>query len=332
MATSLIYMQQSDICNHKKIKTFRDKLSIVIGDKHQSTLTKMGATISTGILDMGGRNCSLRMGSQNGFTKISSVAGIVLWLQHWHWYPMMHMISMALTPTFTIGLNKDFKYPKSFEIQCNSKPSTFAYPKRLEEKKEKEKKRVETVTLSTTAKNKARLARKRAHKDAEEGQNAMDLDQPTDSKISSDITTDDKDKTIVEEVKDEEEEEDLMEVDEKNDSAASSPSDEKQKKKKKEPEPTYFRITNPSRITDNQTEFCHFDLQQRYIPVRPQGNSSGVVMLRDTTPDKEEDDVLAVKTPSLDAEDEAEIPEPFEWAPPGHPEHVAAAIPTVPTE
>merc|ERR1712194_960933 len=40
MATSLIYMQQSDICNHKKIKTFRDKLSIVIGDKHQSTLTK----------------------------------------------------------------------------------------------------------------------------------------------------------------------------------------------------------------------------------------------------------------------------------------------------
>merc|ERR1712137_645827 len=64
---------------------------------------------------------------------------------------MMHMFSLALTPTFTIGLNKDFKYPKSWEIQCNSKPSVYAYPKKLEEKKEGKKKRVETVTLSTTA-------------------------------------------------------------------------------------------------------------------------------------------------------------------------------------
>ena len=48
----------------------------------------------------------------------------------------MHMFSLAVTPTCTIGLNKDFKYPKKFEIQCNSKPSVFAYPKKLEEKKE----------------------------------------------------------------------------------------------------------------------------------------------------------------------------------------------------
>merc|ERR1712125_35138 len=93
--------------------------------------------------------------------------------QHWYWFPMMHMFSLAITPTFTIGLNKDFKYPKSFEIKCNSKPSLFAYPKRLEEKKEEKKKRVETVTLSTTAKNKARLARKRAK---EEATDAMDVD------------------------------------------------------------------------------------------------------------------------------------------------------------
>merc|ERR1719198_2231193 len=75
---------------------------------------------------------------------------------------MMHMFSLALTPTYTIGLNKDFKFPKNFEIVCKSKPSVFAYPKKLEEKKEEKKKRVETVTLSITAKEKARLARKRA--------------------------------------------------------------------------------------------------------------------------------------------------------------------------
>merc|ERR1712232_717465 len=189
MATAMIYMQQSDTSNGRKVKTFREKLTTIISDKHQSTLTKMGATLATGLIDVGGRNCSLNMGSSNGFTKMTTVAGLALWLQHWHWYPMMHMLSMALTPSLTIGLNKDFKYPKNFEIQCNSKPSAFAYPKRLEEKKEKEKKRVETVTLSTTAKNKARLARKRAHKDAEEGKDssAMDIDnkESTDSAENS---------------------------------------------------------------------------------------------------------------------------------------------------
>merc|ERR1712226_1706660 len=178
MGTSMIYMQQSD--SARKIRSFRERLSNIIRDKHQSTLTKMGAILSKGIIDAGGRNCTLVMGGRFGFTKMSSAIGMVLWLQHWHWFPMMHMFSLALTPTFTIGLNQDLKFPKSFEIQCNAKPSAFAYPKKLEEKKEEKKKRVETVTLSTTAKNKARLARKRAK---EEGSgDAMDVEEKDDDK------------------------------------------------------------------------------------------------------------------------------------------------------
>ena len=49
-------MQQSDTCNHHKIKTFRDKMASLISDKRQTTLTKMGAILSTGVLDVGGRN------------------------------------------------------------------------------------------------------------------------------------------------------------------------------------------------------------------------------------------------------------------------------------
>merc|ERR1719359_293027 len=92
---------------------------------------------------------------------------------------MMHSLSLALTPTYTIGLNKDFKFPKNFEIVCSSKPSAFAYPKKLEEKKEEKKKRVETVTLSTTAKEKARLARKKAK---ESGNMDVDGAEDKDSK------------------------------------------------------------------------------------------------------------------------------------------------------
>lgn len=319
MATAMIYMQQSDTSNGRKVKAFREKLTTIISDKHQSTLTKMGATLATGLIDVGGRNCSLNMGSSNGFTKMTTVAGLALWLQHWHWYPMMHMLSMALTPTLTIGLNKDFKYPKNFETQCNSKPSIFAYPKHLEEKKEKEKKRVETVTLSTTAKNKARLARKRAHKDAEEA-NDMEIDK----KDSTKEATGEEEKTNKATGSSEKKED--VDMDEKDEEEAAQ-EDKKSSKKKKEPEPATFRVSNPARVTKLQTEFCAFDLDQRYRPVRPDGKPSGVIILTDSTP-HEEEEVSAVKTPSLDAEDEAETPEPFEWAPPGHAEHVAPVIPT----
>lgn len=285
MGTSMIYMQQSDTCNGKKIRTFRERLTNIVKDKHQSTLTKMGAILSKGIIDAGGRNVSVILGSRNGFTKMTSAVGVTLWLQHWHWYPMMHMFSLAVAPTYTIGLNKDLKYPKGFEIQCNSKPSVFTYPKKLEEKKEEKKKRVETVTLSTTAKSKARLARKKAKEGGDDSMR-MDLDES-------------------EMKKEDEEEKKDMEVEE-----------ELPKKKKREPEPTTFRVKNPSRITKAQSKVCAFDLNQRYRPIRTNEKPYGVVILTDSTPEVADDELAAVKTPSLEPEGECAPPEPFEWTPP----------------
>lgn len=302
LGTSMIYMQQSDTCNHRKIKTFREKLVSIVGDKHQSTLTKMGAILSTGMIDVGGRNCALSLGSRNGFTKMNSAVGLVLWLQHWHWYPMMHMLSLTVTPTCTIGLNKDFKYPKKFEILCDSKPSAFAYPKKLEEKKEEKKKHVETVTLSTTAKNKARLARKRAKEEAESGEcdAAMDVEKKDESKEEA--------KTESMDVDGEEKKSDEEKVDDK-------------PKKKREPEPTSFRVPNPSRVTKAQADVCSFDLEQRYRPIRPEETPYGVIMLTDSTPGEDED-LGVVKTPAQ--EEEADPPEPFEWTPPGWTEPAAS--------
>ena len=51
------------------------------------------------------------------------------------------------------GVTKqDFKMPRGWSVTCHAKPSLFAYPKKLEDKKEEKKERVTTVTLSTTAK------------------------------------------------------------------------------------------------------------------------------------------------------------------------------------
>jgi 26S proteasome regulatory subunit N2 len=297
MGTAMIYMQQSDTCNGRKIRSFREKIYAIPSEKHHSILTKMGAILSQGIIDAGGRNCSLILGSRNGFTKMSSAVGLALWLQHWHWYPMLHMFSLALTPTVTIGLNKDFKFPKKFEIQCNSKPSAFAYPRKLEDKKEEKKKLVETVTLSTTAKEKARLARKRA-KAGEVVVGEMDVDKGDESKSD--------------EEGEKKENADSMEVDNEDEP-------EKKPKKKRVPEPTSFRVTNPSRITKAQSQACSFDLDQRYRPIRSEEKPMGVVMLTDSTPDEDEE-LGAVKSPSLEPDGELAPPEPFVWTPPAQPE------------
>jgi 26S proteasome regulatory subunit N2 len=252
--------------------------------------------LATGVIDAGGRNCSFDLGSKNGYTKMTSAVGAALWLQHWYWFPMMHMFSLAITPSFTIGLNKDLKYPKAFEIQCNSKPSVFSYPKRLEEKKEEKKKRVETVTLSTTAKNKARLARKKAKEEEEEedGDNKM------------------------EEVKNEEKEDNVdekMEVEGGDGEGEEAEEKEKKLKKKREPEPLFYRLSNPCRITKAQAEFCEFDLHQRFRPIRTEEKPQGVIILTDSSPE-EETDLGTVKPPSIESDDEAGPPEPFEWTPP----------------
>merc|ERR1711957_99685 len=258
----------------------------------------------------GGRNCALSLGSCNGFTKMTSAVGLVLWLQHWHWYPLMHMLSLAATPTATIGLNKDFKYPKKFEIQCNAKPSAYAYPKKLEEKKEEKKLRVETVALSTTAKNKARLARKRAKEDTESGEDDEAAAMDVDKKEGEDVKSKDHEK----EEKKIEKTIDSMD----NDEGAKVEPEKSKPKKKREPEPTSFRISNPARITTAQADVCTFDPNQRYCPIRPEEKPYGVIMLTDSTPEEEED-LGAVKTPAQ--EDEADPPEAFEWTPPGHPDH-----------
>lgn len=298
MGTALIYMQQGDLCNGKKVKSFREKLSSILSDKHQSSLTKMGATLATGLLDAGGRNCAFDLGSKNGFTKMTSAIGAALWLQHWYWYPMMHMLSLAVTPTFTIALNKDFKYPKNFEIHCEAKPSTFAYPKPLEEKKEEAKKRVETVTLSTTAKNKARLARKKAKEEGEGEDTPMEDLKEEDKGEENEVD------------KEGDKEGDKMDVDDE---------EVKNAKKKKEPEPASFKLSNPCRITKAQANVCSFDSSQRYHPIRDQEKPCGVILVTDSTPGEEED-LGTVKPPSIESEDEAEAPEPFIWTPPGHTE------------
>jgi len=185
-------------------------------------------------------------------------------------------------------------------------------------KKEEKKKRVETVTLSTTAKEKARLARKRAK--ASVGNGGVVLMETEESKTSTDGKAGDEE---MKDIKDTSTAIDAMDVDTKKsdrdgmqEGATPASEDKKTGRRKRQPEPTSFRISNPARITMAQSLVCEFDATQRYRPIRPKEKPFGVIILTDSTPDKEEEDLGAVKAPSLEPEGETSPPEPFEWTPP----------------
>ena len=72
----------------------------------------------------------------------------------------MNFISLSLTPTALIGVNENLKVPKSFAPVSQAKPSLYKYPEFLKKEEGKNKEKVETAVLSTTAKVKARVGRK----------------------------------------------------------------------------------------------------------------------------------------------------------------------------
>lgn len=279
-----------DTAHYKRCTT---KYLSVVNDKHQQTMAKMGAILSTGILNAGGRNIVISMQSAAGFRKMAAIAGMTIFLQHWYWYPYSAALSLTFSPTVLIGLNKDLKMPKDFSATCNAKPSQFAYPKQLEQKVEKKKVRVATAVLSTTAAHKARRRDKDLSKaDAKDDKNAGAMEVEGGDETSAGTAgsskagdkEDGKDETVGE-------------------------------KEVESPEPTSFQIANPGRVTLQQQKYVEFSAGQRYRPVL--AIKRGIVMLVDSTPDAPEE-FVDVQAPSEDGDNsnEPSPPAPFIWTEP----------------
>jgi 26S proteasome regulatory subunit N2 len=107
---------------------------------------------------------------------------------------MLNFLTLTLTPTALIGLDKNLKVPKSFKCISNSKPSTYQYPEFIKIDKDKKKEKVTTAVLSTTTKAKAR-------KDRKEGKTGVDAD-PT--PVNKDAKMDGEEEKKEEEKKEEE--------------------------------------------------------------------------------------------------------------------------------
>lgn len=273
-----------------------------------------------GIIDAGGRNATLSLQSRTGHTNLQAVVGMLAFTQYWYWFPLAHTLSLAFTPTCVIGLNSDLKMPK-MEYRSAAKPSLYAYPAPLEEKKSEEREKVATAVLSIAARQK-----RRENADKKEDEK-MDVDEDSkesaaagskkdEEKSETAIKADDKpaEESKPKKKDDKEKKKEDDKDKEASTSVAGEKDKEKDKKEKKEPEPAFEMLQNPARALRQQLKVLSVADGQFYEPMKDV-TIGGIIVFQHTgkTEDQELVEPVAAFGPMNDDEKEPEPPEPFEY-------------------
>ncbi|KAK3674975.1 proteasome regulatory particle base subunit [Recurvomyces mirabilis] len=267
IALAMIMVQQNEAMN-PKVSSIRKQLMQSLSDRHEDAMAKFGCAIALGIIDAGGRNCTIGLQTPTGNLNMAAIVGMAVFTQYWYWFPLTHFLSLAFTPTAIIGVDQDLEIP-SFKFHSNTRPSMFDYPPEQEVKAEEAPEKVKTAVLSTTAQAK----RRKLAKDRKEGRESMDVDTaPAAGKADAG-------------------EEDKMETDDVVDTAKVAEEKEgegegkdAQAKKKVEREKVGFEMENMSRVLPGQIRYVSFLEGGRYRPVKKP--TSGVILLEDTTPEE----------------------------------------------
>ncbi|KAH7353992.1 26S proteasome regulatory subunit rpn2 [Plectosphaerella cucumerina] len=287
ISLAMIMIQQNEVMN-PKVAAIRKTLKKVVGDRHEDAMTKFGASLALGIIDAGGRNCTIGLQTQSGNLNMAGIVGMAVFTQYWYWFPFTHFLSLAFSPTSIIGLDHDLEIP-SFKFHSATRPSLFDYPPEQEVKAEEGPALVATAVLSTTAQAKRRAQKKERAQRRE----SMDIDQPPAAakaaKAAAAAAAED-DKMEVDDEKPTDEKKEGEAVVDKGTPAPDS-------KKRAEKEKVGYEIDNMSRVVPGQLKFISFPAD-RYKPVKkPTG---GPLLLEDTQPDEEksliEEKLKKVKT------------------------------------
>ncbi|KAI5292235.1 proteasome regulatory particle base subunit, partial [Ascosphaera atra] len=261
-----------------KVKEIRTLMHDTIKNRHEESVAKFGCALAMGIIDAGGRNCTISLQTQTGNNNAQAIVGAVVFTQYWYWFPLAHFLSLSFTPTAVIGVDQKLEVPV-FEMYCRAKPSQFDYPPDPKTQKDEKIGKVKTAVLSTTAQAKRRAAKKgRAKSTTDEngaratpgpsgGNDKMDIDEPT---KEGGVDADSKGtEAPAEEAKEEAKE------------APKTPTKDKHRKQDKDK--VGYTIENMSRVLPGQLQYLSFP-SERYVPVkRPTG---GILVVHDTKPDE----------------------------------------------
>ena len=245
IALAMIMVEQNEAMN-PKVSSIRKQFMKTVTDRHEDSVAKFGGALALGIIDAGGRNCTINMQTQTGNLNMTAIVGMTVFTQYWYWFPLTHFLSLSFTSTAIIGVDQDLEVPK-FDFFSNTRPIMFDYPPAAEVKTEEVLEKVKTAVLSTTAQAKRRKQAKEAREKREGMSMSMELDIPANDREASTVpddskTTADKEQSVPPETGD-------------------------QKKKKPEREKVGYELQNMSRVLPAQVKYISFP-GQRYVPVK----------------------------------------------------------------
>lgn len=325
IASAMILIQHTDqTC--PKTSFFRSLYSEVISNKHEDVMAKFGAVLAQGIIDAGGRNVTVSLQSRTGHINLQAVVGMLIFTQYWYWFPLAHCLSLAFTPTCVIALNSDLKMPK-IELRSAAKPSLYAYPAPLEEKKTEEREKVATAVLSIAARQKRReTADKRDDEKMEVDEDVKEVikDSKSDEKAKTSEKSKSDEKAKPEETsvtpgpsKEEKKKVSLSTSKVVKEEVVTAPAEEVKEapKERKEPEPNFEILQNPARVLRQQLKAISFVDGQGYAPLKDVTIGGIIVTLRNVNSSSDEVLVepVAACGPKNDDVKEPEAPEPFEY-------------------
>lgn len=217
------------------------------------------------------------------------------------------------------------------EFKSAAKPSLYAYPAPMEEKKAEEREKVATAVLSIAARQKRRETIDK--RDDEK----MDIDEDVkevikDSKAGGESSSSSTTTTAAAATTKDAEKATTSDKDEKKKAAkakeeppvaspaSTSTADETkekesaQKAERKEPEPNFEILQNPARVMRQQLKVVSIVDGQSYVPLKDVCIGGIIVTERKTSGDTEElVEPIAACGPKGDDAKEPEAPEPFEY-------------------
>lgn len=248
ISLAMVLVQQNEAMN-PRVSTLRKAMMKMIGDRHEDAMAKFGCAVALGIIDAGGRNCTISLQTQTGNLNMPGIVGAAVFTQYWYWFPLTHFLSLSFAPTSVIGVDQKLEVP-FFKFHSNTRPSLFDYPPEQQVKTEEAPEKVKTAVLSTTAQAKRRAQRR----EKQQRRESMDIDQtPTTPKVSDQMP-------------------DRMETD---DAATKVEDDTKEgekesgegQRKKVERERVGYELENMSRVLPAQLKYLTFP-DPRYEPVK----------------------------------------------------------------
>ena len=274
LAKSMILIQQNEK-TFPKIKEFREKLASTIGNKHEESLARFGATLAQGILDASGRNATIQLENpQTSTLNMKAIVGLTIFTQYWYWHPLANFLCLSFTPTSVIGVTENLKVPK-MSINCHTKEDIFDYPPKTEVQVEKQAEKVATAVLSTTHRARTRAAKKVTSSDKEASEKTKEA-------------------------------EDKKEENQENTADSEAQLDTNQFKSLYTKEP--YQVENMTRIVPVQMNYITFSKSSRFVPIRKFKSIGSVVVLKDTEPGEPFETIKSYMSQNVT---NAPLPRPF---------------------